>query len=140
MTLGKFPSRAEIATAVDEARKTRSQLSWNTVSLRQSWSTKDKGVRGPLWVSRVTFPAAGDDHLLHVITDSISSLGDGGSGHGNYTLPPVVQVMAEWVGWRSGVSAKEPEPSVLEEDKYKSLTKDASSSVTVFYLFGGNFW
>ena len=92
-----------------------------------------------MWVSRVTFPAAGDDHLLRLITDAISSLGDGESGHENYTVPPVVQVSAEWVGWRSGVSAKESEPPISEEQKYKSLMKDVSSSVTVFYLFGGNF-
>ena len=139
MTLEKSPSRAEIATAVAEVRKTRSRLSWNTISLRQSWSTKAKEVRGPLWVSRVTFPAAGDGHLLRIITDSIRSLGDGGSGHENYALPPVVPVSAEWVGWRSGVSEKEPEPPISEEQKYKSLVKDVSSSVTVFYLFGGNF-
>lgn len=139
MTLENSPSRAEIATAVAEVRKTRSQLSWDTISARQSRSTKDREVRGPLWVSRVTFPAAGDEHLLRLITDSIGSLGDGGSGHENYTLPPVVQVSAEWVGWRSGVSAKEAEPAVSEEQKYKYLMKDVSSSVTVFYLFGGNF-
>ena len=139
MTLEKSPSRAEIATAVAEVRKTRSQLSWNTISTRQSWSTQEKEVRGPLWVSRVTFPAAGDGHLLRIITDSISSLGDEGRAHENYTLPPIVQVPAEWVGWRSGASVTEPEPPVSEEQKYKSLLKDVSSSVTVFYLFGGNF-
>ena len=139
MTLENSPSRAEIATAVAEVRKTRSRLAWNTISERQSWSTKEKQVRGPLWVSRVTFPAAGDDHLLRLITDSIGSLGDGSSSHENYTLPPVVPVPAEWVGWRSGVSAKEPEPPVTEEQKYKLLMKDVSSPVTVFYLFGGNF-
>ena len=139
MTLENSPCRAQIATAVAEVRKTRSRLAWNTISVRQSWSTKEKEVRGPLWVSRVTFPAAGDNHLLRLITDSISSLGDGGSGHENYTLPPVVPVSAEWVGWRSGISAKEPEPLVSEEQKYKSILKDVSSSVTVFYLFGGNF-
>ena len=139
MNLENSPSRPEIANAVAEVRKTRSRLSWDTISVRQSRSTKDKEVRGPLWVSRVTFPAAGDEHLLRLISDCIGSLGDGGSGHENYALRPVVQVSAEWVGWRSGVSAKEVEPAVSEEQKYKYLMKDVSSSVTVFYLFGGNF-
>lgn len=133
------PNTAQIAAAVSNVRRARLASMWESISVRQSKTTQDKEVRGPLWVSRVTFPAAGDNNLLRLVTDSISSLGDGESGHENYSVPPVAQVSAEWTGWRSGISAKEAEPHISEEQKYMALMKDVSSSVTIFYLFGGNF-
>ena len=139
MALKGSPNITDIAAAVSTARKARHAIMWQSISVRQSKSTKDKGVRGPMWISRVTFPAAGVNNLLGLVTDSISSLGNGESSHKNYRVPPIVQVPAEWVGWRSGVSAKEPEPRMSEQQKYIALTEDATSSLTILYFFGGNF-
>ncbi len=133
------PNKAQIATAVSNVRKARLATMWQSISVRQSRSLQDKQVRGPLWVSKVVFPAAEDNDLLRLITDSISCLGNGEDGHNNYSLPPVTQVSAEWTGWRAGVSAKEAEPTISEGQKYRALMKDVSSPVTIFYLFGGNF-
>ena len=84
------------------------------------------------------FPAAGKIHLLRLIIDSVRSLGDG-DGQDKYRTPEVSHVQAEWVGWRSGVSAKESEPSISERQKYTALMKDVSSLATMLYVFGGNF-
>ena len=91
-----------------------------------------------MWVSRMTFPDAGESHLLGLVIESVRSLGDD-EGHNKYSTPEVSQVQAEWVGWRSGVSAKALEPSILERQKYVSVMKDVSNSTTIIYVFGGNF-
>jgi hypothetical protein len=91
-----------------------------------------------MWVSRVTFLAAGDNDLLRVMVNSISSLADC-NGHNNYSSPQIAQVRAEWVGWRHGVSDKEPEPSLSEREKYTALMEDVSSPTTILYAFGGSF-
>ena len=139
MATKESPNKAQIAAAVSNVRKARLASMWQPISVRQLKSVQDKQVRGPLWISRVTFPAAEDSDLLRLITESISCLGDGGDGHENYSLPPITHVSAEWAGWRVGVSAKEAEPTISEGEKYRALMKDVSSPLTILYLFGGNF-
>ncbi len=101
----------------------------------QHLSLKDPGVKGPLWISRVTMPAPEDD-VRQALFRAIDGLKEGAE---TYTVPELKSVEAEWTGYRANVSANAPEPSITEGEKYLNLMKEVSSSVTVLYLHGGAF-
>ena len=105
------PTRPQINTAVKSVRNACLALMFDPISVRQSRSTMDQEVRGLMCVRRVTFPAAGESQLSGLVIDSVRSLG-ADEGHDKYSTPEVFHVQAEWVGWRSDVSAKALEPSL----------------------------
>ncbi|KAF2473300.1 uncharacterized protein BDR25DRAFT_352723 [Lindgomyces ingoldianus] len=109
---------------------------------KQQWlTTKDPGVKGRVWVSKVKCEVPGEDDLRQILFKAIEDMGgenEGGCGKDMYTPPDAVPLEAEWNGYRGGVSENEPEPAGLsEKEKYENLMKEVQSRVTLLYFHGG---
>jgi acetyl esterase/lipase len=106
-----------------------------TISSQQAMFLKDPGVKGKMWVSKVTLPPPPDDDVRAHVFSAIAALGNGKE---EYTKPALEPVGAEWVGFRDGVSDNEAEPAISEKDKYDNLIKEAKSRITILYFHGGS--
>ncbi|KAI9717277.1 MAG: hypothetical protein M1812_004804 [Candelaria pacifica] len=91
------------------------------LSKMQHLSIKDPGVKGPMWISRVTMPAPEEGDVRQALSRAIDGLKEGGE---TYTAPELRPVEGEWTGYRANVSANAPEPSISEDEKYASLMKE----------------
>lgn len=103
---------------------------------QQRFTLKDPGIKGPMWISKVTLPAPSDEgDILSLLTSAIDDLKD--SGGEQYTIPSVVPVEVEWTGYRRNVSADRPRPDLSEAHHYEKLISEVTSDVTILYLHGG---
>jgi len=109
----------------------------STMTQQQRRSLRDPGVKGNLWVSRVTLPSPPEDALRDVLVQAIRALG---TGDEEYSLPALETVTAEWTGYRSNVPANEPEPSIPEAEKYQHLLEETTSKATIIYFHGGSYY
>jgi hypothetical protein len=109
----------------------------NAIGKSQKGSLRDPGIKGKMWISKVTMPKPPDEDGLtprHAIEMAIKELGDGSE---TYTLPEVSAVEAEWTGYRSGVEANTPRPDIPEEEQYGRLMAEVKSDITILYFHGG---
>lgn len=96
---------------------------------------RDPGIKGPMWVSKVTLPQPEFD-----VRDAVArAIKDLGTGNETFDLPGVIAVEAEWTGYRSGVDKKATLPDISEEEKYQELRKEVKSDITILYLHGGGY-
>ncbi len=109
----------------------------NAIGKSQRGSLKDPGIKGKMWISKVTLPKPGDDEGLTpsaALDMAIKELGDGSE---TYLLPEMSAVEAEWTGYRSTVDGNAPRPDIPEEEQYQKLMSEVESDVTVLYFHGG---
>lgn len=107
----------------------------STISAQQTLFMTDPGVRGKMWVSKVTLPAPPEDDIRQQLFAAVAALG---MGREQYTKPTLDAVGGEWVGHRAGVSDRAPEPPTMtERDKFDHLVEEAKSNVTILYIHGG---
>ncbi|OCL09695.1 acetyl-hydrolase [Glonium stellatum] len=109
----------------------------STISKQQRQTIRDPGVKGRMWISRVTMPVPGEDDLRQLLFKTIEDLKEGSE---EYTLPPPRPLEAEWTGYRAHVPKDAPEPSISETEKYKNLMKEVKSDVTILYFHGGAYF
>jgi acetyl esterase/lipase len=107
------------------------------MSRSQKISCRDPGIKGRLWVSKVTIPAPPETDAIDLIISAIKSVGDGSE---SLDTPSIAPVEAEWTGTRPGVAASEPRPSLPESEQYTSLMKEVTSDVTILYFHGGAYF
>lgn len=103
----------------------------------QKRSIRDPGIKGKMWISKVTLPAPQDDEGFtprDALKLAITELGNGSE---IYTLPELSAVEAEWTGYRSGVQGNAPRPDIAEADQYERLMSEVKSDVTILYFHGG---
>ncbi len=109
----------------------------NPMGKLQRGSVRDPGIKGKMWISKVTLPKP-EDHEGTTPRDAldmaIKELGDGSE---TYTLPKTLAVEAEWTGYRNGVNNDAPRPDLPEEEQYQRLMSEVKSKVTVLYFHGG---
>ncbi|KAJ5155547.1 hypothetical protein N7492_008350 [Penicillium capsulatum] len=99
----------------------------------QENSLRDPGIKGPIWVSKVTLPRPEFD-----VRDAVSrAIDELKTGDETFDVPAVTAVEAEWTGHRSGVGKRTPQPDLSEEEKYRELRKETPSDMTILYLHGG---
>ena len=122
---------------VQAVRNKLNKRSYETISRQQALTTKDVAAKGPIWVSRTTFPAPEHDGAREAVLNALSNLGNGDEV---YETPPLANIKGEWIGYRSGVGNMESEPAVNEKEKYAGLVRDTASKVTMLYIHGGTFW
>lgn len=120
--------------AVDKVVKLFHNAKSSTISQQQAATSRDRGVKGPVWVSRVTHPPPEDIDARAHFLEAIAGISRGDEA---FTLPSYGPVQGEWVGRRHGVEAKTPEPACSEQEKFKSLMNDCTSDITIMYLHGG---
>ncbi|KAL8670496.1 MAG: hypothetical protein Q9168_004978 [Polycauliona sp. 1 TL-2023] len=101
----------------------------------QRWSLKDPGIKGPMWISKVTLPQPEEDDIRAVLIEAIESLK--GANNGVYTSPALVPVEAEWTGYRANVRHDRPRLDLSENQHYQKLMSEVTSAVTILYFHGG---
>ncbi|KAE8351726.1 Alpha/Beta hydrolase protein [Aspergillus coremiiformis] len=106
------------------------------IGKQQKGSMHDPGIKGPMWVSKVTFPQPEND-IQNAVFKAVEDLKLGGE---TYDIPGVVPVEAEWTGYRHGVDKNALQPDISEEDKYKELRRDAPADPVILYFHGGAFF
>lgn len=103
---------------------------------QQHITTKDFPIKGPVWISKTTFPV--DDTSL--IKDAVGRAIEGLKGDHSpldYTVPDTVPISVEWTGHRSGVNNTAPELGISEPEKFTKLMAETTSPVTILYFHGG---
>ncbi|KAL5339173.1 Alpha/Beta hydrolase protein [Aspergillus crustosus] len=106
------------------------------VGKQQKGTLRDPGIKGPLWVSKITIPQPEID-VQDAVIKAFEELKSGGE---TYTIPGVVPVEAEWTGYRSGVDKNAPELDISEDEKFEHLKKENDSDMVVLYLHGGAYY
>ena len=129
----KQDARTEVTIAI--IRKIASVS--RPLSFTQKLSLRDPGIRGPLWISKVTCPAPIETDVLDLLLGAIKELGDGTE---TFTIPKIAAVEGEWTGHRGCVDKNAARPNLSEADQYKSLMNETTSPATILYFHGGAYF
>lgn len=129
-TGGKQDLRTEITVSIIRSFMTFTSSSGQM----QKRSMKDPGVKGPMWVANVTMPRPAETDALDALLKVIEHHKEGGE---TYQIPEMVDVEAEWTGYRKGVNKKEPPPPISDRDKYDKMMEEVREDLTVLYFHGG---
>lgn len=106
-----------------------------SITKMQRLTTKDPGVKGKVWVSKVRFEVPEEDDTRQTVFKAIEDMG---TGEETWERAEARALEAEWTGFRAGVGDQEPEPAGLsEKEKYEKLVQERSSKVTLLYFHGG---
>ena len=110
-----------------------------TMSKIQDFSMRDPGIKGPMWISKVTLPLPEDTDVRLRVQEMFEKLREDDA---RLTEPEVVEapVEGEWTGHRSDAGAHAPELAISEEEKYQRLMGEVESDVTILYFHGGAYW
>ncbi|CAG8960433.1 hypothetical protein HYFRA_00008152 [Hymenoscyphus fraxineus] len=118
----------------------------------------DWGVRGRIWLAKCcvsSFHGVSDFEagqqggvvgLKTALRLAIEELGDGTDiGSEGYKIPEIVDVEAEWVGYRGGVWHTAKRPDLSERAQYEAMMKEVKekndgNAPTMLYLHGGAMW
>lgn len=121
----------------------RSMLNTNdpdmSVSRLQRFSMKDPGIKGNMWISKVSLAAPPEEDIRKALVKAIEAMKEVDSPAGGYKIPNLSPVEGcEWTGYRAGATKKSPEPPHLsEEEKYAKLMEEVTEPTTILYFHGG---
>ncbi|ODH28680.1 hypothetical protein ACO22_03899 [Paracoccidioides brasiliensis] len=107
------------------------------VGKTQRGTLSDPGIKGPMWISKVTMPRPAEPSIIQSIMRAVDHYKE---GHETYHIPELVDVEAEWTGYRSGVNARAPQPNISEAEKYEQLMGEVKEDLTILYLHGGAYY
>jgi acetyl esterase/lipase len=126
---------------VNMIRKALDPGIWGTISRQQAFSLKDGGIKGRMWVAKVTLPAPPEDDILTALVAAIDSMkSQNGGPEERYAVPRLADITAEWTGYRANVDPARPRPDLSEARHYDQLMNEVSSEVTILYFHGGAFF
>jgi acetyl esterase/lipase len=112
----------------------------NPVSKTQHISLKDPGIKGKMWISKVTLPVPEEDSIRQSLFKAIEAMKEPDSPSGGYHEPELKPVEAEWTGYRSGATKKSPRLRISEEEQYAELMKEVTAPTTILYFHGGAYY
>lgn len=106
------------------------------ISKIQGLTTRDPGIKGNVWVSKVKLDVPEEDDVRQLLFKAIEDMG---SGEEQWTKPESRPLEAEWNGYRAeAVDPKAPQPADRDEkQEYANMMKEVTSKVTVLYFHGG---
>lgn len=137
-TSSKWDLRTEVTVSV--LRSFMKGTPKQSLSQLQRGTLRDPGIKGKLWVSKVTAPIPTEDDIRLALFDAIESMKEPGEKEGGYTKPELLPVEAEWTGYRVGATKDSAELRISEKEKYTELMREATSPTTVLYLHGGAYF
>ncbi|KAF2760940.1 alpha/beta-hydrolase [Pseudovirgaria hyperparasitica] len=105
-----------------------------TITKQQKGAMKDPGIKGNMWVSKVTMPAPLEDDARQLLFQIIEELKE---GEITYKQPPPQPLEAEWTGYRANAKPNAPELPISEAEKYDRMMEETTSPTTLLYLHGG---
>ncbi|KAK2757354.1 hypothetical protein FQN54_004868 [Arachnomyces sp. PD_36] len=131
-TEGKQDLRTELTVRI-----LRSFIGYTVpIGKQQRGSLKDPGIKGPMWISKVTLPKP-EIEVQEALIKVIEELKEGGE---TYDVPGLVDVEAEWTGHRGDANGKSTLPDISEEEKYSKLMEEVKEDMTILYFHGGAFF
>ncbi|KAF1836191.1 lipase/esteras-like protein [Decorospora gaudefroyi] len=108
------------------------------VSMQQFATTKDTQARGPMWVSRTVFSKPKDPtELKAVVREALGDLAPGRERVGDFSID---DVKVQWTSFKPSSRAKEPEPSISEQEKYGGMMQDITTDIVALYAHGGFYY
>ncbi|KAJ5674037.1 hypothetical protein N7462_009476 [Penicillium macrosclerotiorum] len=129
---GKQDLRTEMTVTIIRSFLTFSR----PITKVQKESMRDPGIKGPMWVSKVTLPQPEFD-----VRDAVlRAIEDLKTGDETYDVPAIAAVEAEWTGYRKEVGKYTPPPDISEAEKYRELRKESPSDMTILYFHGGAYF
>ncbi|CAG7992710.1 unnamed protein product [Penicillium olsonii] len=129
---GKQDLRTELTVAIIRSYlRTRAPL-----GKTQRDGIRDPGVKGPMWISKVTLPQP-DNDVRDAVLHAIESLK---TGDETFEIPEAIPVEGEWTGHRAGAGKNTPEPELSEQEKYLKLREESPSDMTILYFHGGAYF
>lgn len=102
----------------------------------QHVTSKERQVKGQLWISKTTFPSPQDHGVRDALVRAVKELGDGNE---TFDLPELSSVGGEWTGYRADAASTSTLPDISEQEKYNRLTEEATSRLHLLYFHGGGF-
>ncbi|KAL9619808.1 MAG: hypothetical protein Q9160_005644 [Pyrenula sp. 1 TL-2023] len=134
MNTDKSNVDSKLLSRKEEFLRRNAAFYYSPVSFQQFKTTADRPARGPIWVSRTSFPPVASNDITHALHEAIRDLGSGGE---TYEKPIFEDVKVQWTGYRSGAGPTDPEPNIEEREKYRHLTEDLESDTVIYYIHGG---
>ncbi|KAF4629470.1 hypothetical protein G7Y89_g8673 [Cudoniella acicularis] len=110
------------------------------VSKVQHMSIKDPGIKGKIWVAKVTMPTPEEDDVRQALFKAIEGLKEPEEAEGGFTLPELLPVEAEWTGNRAGAAKHSAELKIPEQQKYTEMMREVYSPTTILYFHGGAYY
>lgn len=106
------------------------------ISKIQRLTTKDPGIKGNVWVSKVKLDIPEEDDVRQLLFKAIKDMG---TGEEQWTQPESRPLEAEWNGYRAhALDLKAPQPVHRDEKaEFAGLMKEVTSKVTLLYFHGG---
>lgn len=106
------------------------------ISKVQRLTTKDPGIKGNVWVSKVKLDIPEEDDVRQLLFKAIDGMATGGE---QWTKPDAQPLEAEWNGYRANApDPKAPQPTNRDEKvEYANLMGEVTSKVTLLYFHGG---
>ncbi|KAI4871078.1 alpha/beta hydrolase fold-domain-containing protein [Hypoxylon rubiginosum] len=112
-----------------------------SVSEVQDMTLRDPGVKGKMWVSTMASQVPPEEGIRDALFAAIDAMsGPEQKGAPPLAVPDIVPVEAEWTGYRAGATRDSKPPAIPEEEKYRELMKECTSSTTILYLHGGAYY
>jgi hypothetical protein len=112
-------------------------LPWVPLAQKQRESSRYIPARGPVWISRVTFPAPSNTSLRDALYSVIEVLKEDCHRITPAEETPLLDVGVEFIGVRRGVANDEFEPDISELEKLQALEKECTNDMTILYIHGG---
>jgi hypothetical protein len=106
-TSSKWDLKTEIT--VNLLRDMMGNSSPTPISKLQALTTRDPGVKGKMWVSKVKLDVPEEDDVRQVMFRAINDMG---TGEEQWTEPDQRPLEAEWNGIRADAQDNEPEVSI----------------------------
>ena len=104
------------------------------ISKQQKSSLYDPGIKGNMWISKVTLPMPPQDDLVNLLNQAVEDLKEPSE---IYTPAAMEAVEAEWTGYRANVDKLRPRPDLSERQHYSKLMSEVRSDTTLLYFHGG---
>jgi len=110
------------------------------ISKTQAMSLKDPGIKGRIWISKVTLSTPEEDSIRQALFSAIESLKAPEDRESWFKEPELEDVEAEWTGYRAGATEKSTDLRIPEAQKYKEMMKEVTSPTTILYFHGGAYY
>lgn len=104
------------------------------ISKQQKASLHDPGIKGKIWISKITFPVPEHHHVLDILNQAVDDLKEPSE---KYTPTVMAAVEAEWTGYRANVDNHRLRADISESLQYSNLMSEVTSNVTLLYFHGG---
>ncbi|KPI44026.1 AB hydrolase superfamily protein C4A8.06c [Cyphellophora attinorum] len=108
----------------------------------QAFGNRDQGIKGGIWISKVTIPAPPGGDLADLVLGAVKDLDESGLGLAETGLPDLkaAAIGAEWTGPRGNVAKDAPRPDFEEREHYENLVKESPGETTILYFHGGGYF